>query len=74
MPRILKYNTSGIVDDVPDMALAVIEHTTLFYLIDQRFSGMNKYIAFATAGAAYEMLIDQMKRTDPESKRKSNTY
>ena len=45
MPRLIKYNTTGIVDDVPDMALAVIEHTTLFYLIDRRFSGMNKYIA-----------------------------
>jgi len=74
MPRLIKYNTTGIVDDVPDMALAVIEHTALFYVIDRRFSGMNKYIAFATAGAAYEMLIDQMKRTDPESSRKSNTY
>ena len=74
MPRLIKYNTTGIVDDVPDMALAVIEHTALFYVIDRRFSGMNKYIAFATAGAAYEMLIDQMKRGDPESNRKANTY
>jgi hypothetical protein len=74
MPRLIKYTTSGFVDDVPDMALAVIEHTALFYVIDRRFSGMNKYIAFATAGAAYEMLIDQMKRTDPESSRKANTY
>jgi len=74
MPRLIKYNTSGIVDDVPDMALAVIEHTALFYIIDQRFSGMNKYIAFAAAGAGYEMLIDQVKRSDPESKRKSNNY
>ena len=54
MPRLIKYNTSGIVDDVPDMALAVIEHTALFY--------------------GYEVLIDQMKRADPESKRKSNNY
>ena len=74
MPRLIKYNTTGIVDDVPDTALAVIEHTSLLYFVDRRFSGMNKYIAFATAGAAYEMLIDQMKRTDPESSRKSNTY
>jgi len=74
MPRLVKYTTAGIVDDVPDMALAVIEHTALFYIIDQRFSGMNKFIAFAAAGAGYEMLIDQVKRTDPESKRKANTY
>ncbi len=74
MPRLVKYTTAGIVDDIPDMALAVIEHTALFYIIDQRFSGMNKFIAFAAAGAGYEMLIDQVKRTDPESKRKANTY
>ncbi len=74
MPRLIKYNTSGIVDDVPDTALAVIEHTTLLYFVDKRFSGMNKFIAFAVLGASYEMLIDQMKRSDPESKRKANTY
>jgi hypothetical protein len=61
MPRLLKYSTSGIIDDVPDPALQVIEHTTLFYLIDQRFSGMNKYIAFAVAGAGYEVYIANLK-------------
>ena len=65
MPRLLKYSTSGIIDDVPDPALQVIEHTTLFYLIDQRFSGMNKYIAFAVAGAAYETYIAQLKQASP---------
>ena len=47
MPRLIKYSTSGIIDDIPDNALAVIEHTALFYIIDRRFSGMNKCIAFA---------------------------
>ena len=62
MPRLVKYTTSGFVDNVPDQALAVIEHATLFYLIDQRFSGMNKYIAFAVAGAGYEIFIDGLKK------------
>jgi len=70
MPRLLKYTTSGIVDEVPDQALAVIEHATLFYLIDQRFKGRNKYIAFAIAGAGYEIAIAQLKNTDPDSQRK----
>ena len=68
MPRLIKYNTSGLIDDVPDQALAVIEHATLFYIIDQRFKGMNKYIAFAVAGAGYEIVIDQMKKASPDSK------
>lgn len=71
MPRLIKYTTSGIADDVPDLALAVIEHTTLFYLIDQRFKGMNKYIAFAAAGAGYEVLIDMLKKQDADSSRKA---
>jgi len=70
MPRLLKYTTSGIVDDIPDQALAVIEHATLFYLIDQRFKGRNKYIAFAVAGAGYEMAIASIKNQDPDSNRK----
>ena len=70
MPRLLKYTTNGIVDDIPDLALLVIEHTTLLYLIDQRFKGMNKYIAFA-AGAGYEVLIDMLKKQDAESDRKA---
>ncbi len=62
MPRLLKYTTTGIVDTVPDQALAVIEHATLFYIIDQRFKGMNKFIAFAAAGAGYEIFIDSLKQ------------
>jgi len=62
MPRLIKYTTSGFVDNVPDQALAVVEHATLFYLIDQRFKGMNKYIAFAVAGAGYEIFIDNLKQ------------
>jgi len=61
MPRLLKYTTQGIIDNVPDQALAVIEHATLFYLIDQRVKGVNKYIAFAVAGAGYEIFIDSLK-------------
>jgi len=65
MPRLVKYTTSGFVDNVPDQALAVIEHASLFYIIDQRFKGMNKYIAFAVAGAGYEMFIDGLKKRSP---------
>jgi len=61
MPRLLKYTTDGIVDNVPDQALAVIEHAALFYIVDQRFKGMNKFIAFAAAGAGYEIFIDSLK-------------
>ena len=68
MPRLIKYTTSGLVDDVPDQALAVIEHATLFYLIDRQFKGVNKYVAFAVAGASYEYFIDGIKqRASPES-------
>jgi len=70
MPRLIKYTTSGIVDDVPDMALAVIEHTALFALIDRRFKGEQKLIAFAAAGAAYEFMIAQLKAQDADSDRK----
>mgnify|MGYP003128762924 CR=1 FL=1 len=70
MPRLIKYTTSGIVDEVPDQALAVIEHATLFYLIDQRFKGQQKLIAFAVAGAGYEFLIAQLKAQDADSSRK----
>jgi len=62
MPRLIKYNTSGLIDEVPDQALAVIEHASLFYLVEQNFKGMNKYVVFAVAGASYEVLIDRMKR------------
>tara|TARA_R100001129_G_scaffold181047_1_gene159841 strand:+ start:739 stop:963 length:225 start_codon:yes stop_codon:yes gene_type:complete len=62
MPRLLKYTTQGIVDNVPDQALAVIEHATLFYLVDQNFKGMNKFVAFAVAGAGYEVFIDNLKQ------------
>ena len=67
MPRLLKYSTSGNIDDVTDQALAVIEHATLFYLVDQNFKGMNKFVAFAVAGAGYEVFIDNIKkRSVPE--------
>lgn len=64
MPRLIKYNTNGLIDDIPDLSLAVIEHTALFYLIDQRFKGRNKYIYFAVAGSLYEYVIDGMKKKD----------
>ncbi len=68
MPRLIKYTTNAL-NDVPDQALAVIEHASLFYMIDQNFKGMNKYIAFAVAGSAYEMVIDNYKKKSPiESK------
>ena len=66
MPRLIKYTTNGIVDDIPDQALAVIEHATLFYLIEQRIKGPQKYIAFAVAGAGYEIVIDRFKRQDAQ--------
>jgi len=73
MPRLVKYTTSGFVDDVPDQALAVIEHASLFYLCEQNFRGMNKYIAFAVAGAGYEVFIDGLKRRSaPEGFSASN--
>ena len=68
MPRLLKYTQPGIVDNIPDNALAVIEHTALFYIIDRRFSGMNKWITFAGAGFLYETYIDMIKKQDPTSK------
>ena len=42
MPRLIKYTTSGIVDEVPDGALQVLEHTLLFSIIDRRFKGNQK--------------------------------
>jgi hypothetical protein len=72
MPRLVKYTTSGIVDDVPDMALAIIEHTAIFYLIDKRFSGRNKYIAYAAAGAGYEVIVASIKAQDADKVRKSD--
>ena len=65
MPRLIKYTTDGIVDDIPDLSLAVIEHVSLFYLIDQRVQNkFNKFLAFAIAGSAYEMLIADLKSKD----------
>jgi len=66
MPRLIKYNTQGLIDEVPDQALAVIEHATLFYLIEQRFKGSQKYMIFALAGAGYEIAIDRFKRQDAQ--------
>jgi len=61
MPRLIKYTTSGLVDNIPDQSLAVIEHASLFYLIEQRFKGPQKYFIFAVAGAGYEMFIHNLK-------------
>ena len=72
MPRLIKYNTTGLIDDVPDPALQVIEHTTLFYLVDRNFKGFNKYIAFAVAGASYETFIAQLKQANPGKEYSSN--
>jgi len=66
MPRVYKYLTNGLLDEVPDNALAVIEHATLFYIIEQRFKGPQKYIAFAVAGAGYEVFVDRLKRQDAQ--------
>jgi len=68
MPRLIKYTTDAL-NDVPDNALAVIEHASLFYIIDQRFKGMNKYVAFAVAGAGYEMLVDSFKKQSVSEKK-----
>ena len=68
MPRLIKYNTIGLIDEVPDNALAVLEHKELFYIIDRRFSGMNKWFTFAGAGFLYEYYIDSIKKADPNSK------
>jgi hypothetical protein len=61
MPRLIKYTTDAL-NDVPDNALAVIEHAMLFSVIDRNFKGMNKYVAFAVAGAGYEMVVDGFKK------------
>ena len=66
MPRLLKYSTEGIIDNVPDPALQVIEHTTLFYLVDRNVKGFNKYIVFATVGSLYETYIAQLKAQAPD--------
>jgi hypothetical protein len=67
-----------MIDDIPDTALAVVEHATLFYLIDQRVQNkMMKYLYFAVAGAGYEMLIDRVKKQDAGgllSNGKQSTY
>ena len=68
MPRLIRYTTNGIVPkEVPDQALAIVEHATLFYLIDQRFKGVQKYLIFAVAGAGYEIAIDRLKQQDPHT-------
>lgn len=61
MPRVVKYTTDAL-NEVPDQALAVIEHASLFYIIDKNFKGLNKYVAFAVAGSAYEMFVDGLKK------------
>jgi len=71
MPRLLKYTTDGMIDDIPDFSLQVIEHTALFYLIDSRIQNkFQKYVAFAIAGAGYEFLIADLKAKDVNSSSK----
>ena len=67
MPRLLKYNTTGLLDNVPDPALQVIEYTTLFYYCDKTFKGMNKFIVFAFTGAMYEYYIADIKKQSAPS-------
>lgn len=71
MPRVLKFTTSGMIDEIPDMSLAVIEHAFLFYMIEKRFSGKEKYLYYAVAGAGYEYFVASLKAQDPESQRKA---
>ena len=71
MPRLLKYTTDGMIDNVPDLSLAVIEHVSLFYIIDSRIQNkFQKYVAFALAGAGYEFLIADLKAKDVNSSSK----
>jgi len=67
MPRLIKYNTTGLIDDVPDPALQVIEHTTLFYFVDKNFKGVNKFVVFAGLGAMYEYYIAGVKKSSAPS-------
>ena len=62
MPRLIKYTQpNGL--EIPDTALAVIEHSTLFYLIDRQFPNkFQKYMAFMIAGTGYELFIDNLKK------------
>jgi len=74
MPRLIKYTTDGIVDNIPDESLAVIEHVSLFYLIDRQFKNtFQKFVAFALAGSAYEFLINDLKRQDVNKQGSAST-
>ena len=68
MPRLIKYTQpNGL--PVNDNTLAVIEHASLFYIIDQQFPNkFQKYVAFMIAGASYEMLIDNLKKNRQDLK------
>ena len=63
MPRLIKYSTNQL-KDVPDSALQVIEHATLFSLVQRSVSGSDNYklMVFAGLGAVYEFFIDDLKR------------
>ena len=62
MPRLIKYNTEGFIDDVPDDALALLEHTALWIYVNRNFSGENRFYAFATIGFVWEIYIDRLKK------------
>ena len=73
MPRLLRYNTEGVVpENIPDSSLAVIEHASLFYLIDQRVANkFQKYLTFIVLGAGYEFIINDMKNKDARTNGKT---
>tara|TARA_Y100000593_G_C4229046_1_gene295981 strand:- start:138 stop:338 length:201 start_codon:yes stop_codon:yes gene_type:complete len=62
MPRLIKYNTDGFIDDVPDEALALLEHTILWMYASNNFSGNNKFYAYGTIGFIWEIYIDRLKK------------
>ncbi len=72
MPRLIKYTTNSIIDDIPDNSLMIIEQSMIFYFINQRFSNnRDKFICYALTGSAWEYFIDMLKKQDPDSDRKT---
>ena len=72
MPRLIKYSTNQL-QEVPDSALQVIEHATLFSLIQRNVPGSENYklMVFAGLGAAYEIFIDDLKKKSVSNNPKS---
>jgi len=68
MPRLIKYTTQGLLDDIPDQSLQIVEHAGLWYYVDSNFKGRNKYIAYALLGSLWEYGIFQLKQKDPDTK------